>query len=90
VNRDPFLDTGYLLIKENKKLASPVSVLFYEYYSSPRSLNDEIGILKDQIQCITGHGFLPFGKAQTPLLWDYADGVDTLEFLSKKNSAVIL
>jgi len=90
VNREPFLDTGYLLVKEDKKLSSPVSVLFFEYYGSQGSLNDEIGILKDQIQCITGHGFLPFGKAQTPLLWDYADGIDTLEFLSKKNSAVIL
>ena len=26
---------------------------------------------------------VPLGKAQQPALWDYADGVDTLAFLSK-------
>ena len=24
---------------------------------------------------------LPFGKAQEPELWDYADGIDTLQFI---------
>jgi hypothetical protein len=35
------------------------------------------------------HG-IPFGKAQSPHLWDYADGIDTIEFLLKKNLAGIL
>jgi hypothetical protein len=46
--------------------------------------------MKDNIQCITGHNFVPFGKAQVPALWDYADGIDTLEFLLKKNCQGIL
>ncbi|HEX9513788.1 MAG TPA: acyl-CoA reductase [Puia sp.] len=33
------------------------------------------------VQCVVGEGGLPFGKAQHPALNDYADGVDTLQFL---------
>ena len=36
----------------------------------------------DEIQCITGNSVLPFGKAQSPGLSDYADGVDTMQFYS--------
>jgi hypothetical protein len=28
-------------------------------------------------------GSIPFGQTQQPKLWDYADTVDTLDFLSK-------
>ena len=46
--------------------------------------------MKDKIQCIVGKNHIPFGKAQSPQLWDYADGIDTIEFLLKKNIAGIL
>jgi hypothetical protein len=90
VNREKFLDTGYLLLKEEKGLSSPVAVLYYDYYKSPSALHDKTEEMKDKIQCIVGHHYLPFGKAQSPHLWEYADGFDTLEFLSKKNNAGIL
>jgi hypothetical protein len=90
VNREKFLDTGYLLLKEEKGLSSPVAVTYYDYYKSLSALHTETEELKDKIQCIVGHHHLPFGKAQSPYLWDYADGIDTLEFLSKKNKAGIL
>ena len=90
VNKEKFTDTGYLLLKEEKSLSSPVAVLYYEYYGSPNEVSERTGILKDKIQCITGHNFVPFGKAQLPSLWDYADGIDTLEFLLKKNRQGIL
>jgi hypothetical protein len=90
VNRENFLDTGYLLLKEEKGLSSPVAVLYYEYYASVSALQHETESQKDRIQCMVGHYHVPFGKAQSPHLWDYADGIDTLEFLSKKNKAGIL
>jgi hypothetical protein len=90
INRQNFHDTGYLLLKEDKELSSPVAVLYYEYYKSVPSFLNETEMLKDKIQCVVGHGHVPFGKAQSPHLWDYADGIDTLEFLSKKNKAGIL
>ncbi|MGE5406448.1 MAG: hypothetical protein ACM3NR_01950 [Methanosarcina sp.] len=90
VNRQKFLDTGFLLMREESKLASPVSVLHYEYYSSAKNLEQQTALLKDNIQCTAGKNHIPFGNTQMPHLWDYADGVDTLEFLLKKNLAGIL
>lgn len=90
VNRNEFIDTGYLLIKEDKLMTSPVSVLHFEYYSSNESLRKELLAESDRIQCIVGHGYLPFGKSQMPALWDYADGCDTLDFQLKNNFAQIL
>jgi len=90
VNKEKFTDTGYILLKENNGLSSPVAVLFYEYYNSQEQLNKVFDNLFDKIQCITGKNFLPFGRTQSPALWDYADGIDTIEFLLKKNIAGIL
>ena len=85
VNKENFTDTGYVILKESDELSSPVSVLYYRYYKSTDDLNIQTAMLKDKIQCITGHNHIPFGKAQTPSLWDYADETDTIEFLLKKN-----
>jgi hypothetical protein len=90
VNKENFLDSGYFLMKEDKGLSSPVAVLYYEYYDSLSDTQHEIETKKDKIQCVVGSHHLPFGKAQSPHLWDYADGIDTIEFLSKKNKAGIL
>ncbi len=90
VNKQVFLDTGFLLLREEKGLSSPVAVLYYEYYSSVSGLMKELAAGRDKIQCIVGHHHVAFGEAQSPHLWDYADGIDTIEFLSKKNKAGIL
>lgn len=90
VNREKFKDTGFLLLKENQGLASPVAVLYYEYYNSLDEAEKAVENLKEKMQCICGRNHIPFGKAQAPHLWDYADGIDTLEFLLKKNIAGIL
>jgi len=85
VNKEKFHDTGYLLMKEEKGLSSPVSVLHYEFYNSQTAVKQQTDLLKEKIQCIVGQREIPFGKAQSPHLWDYADGIDTIEFLLKKN-----
>jgi hypothetical protein len=90
INRQKFHDAGFLLLREENKLVSPVSVLHYEFYSSPETLREQTGLLKDSIQCIISRDDTPFGHSQMPHLWDYADGTDTLEFLLKKNLAGIL
>jgi hypothetical protein len=84
VNKEKFHDTGYLLIKEDKVLSSPVSVLHYEFYDSQTSLKQQTDLQTEKIQCIVGRQNIPFGKAQSPQLWDYADGIDTIDFLLKK------
>jgi hypothetical protein len=90
VNRQKFHDSGFLLMKEEEKLASPVSVLYYEYYSDDNELRRKTGQIKNSIQCIIGREYTPFGHAQAPHLWDYADEIDTIEFLLKKDKSVIL
>ena len=84
VNKEKFHDTGYLLLKENPALFSPVAVLHYETYRSSVKVGEEMDAQKDKIQCIVGRHFTPFGKAQSPYLWDYADGADTIAFLLEK------
>jgi hypothetical protein len=83
----PLLENGFVLFKEDKEIASPVAVLFYEYYNSPATVKAIVEKRKDEIQCVIGHTSLipsafPFGSAQYPSLSDYADGVDTLKFLT--------
>ncbi|HBQ82169.1 MAG: hypothetical protein A2X05_03785 [Bacteroidetes bacterium GWE2_41_25] len=90
VNKEQFLDTGYLLLREEKNLSSPVAVIYYEYYNSYDFVIQDTDLLKDRIQCIVSKNHTPFGKAQQPLLWDYADGIDIIEFLLKKKSSGIL
>jgi hypothetical protein len=90
VNKEKFYDTGYLLLKEDSRLTSPVSVLHYEFYKSQSAVKQQTEELHDRIQCVVGKHNIPFGKAQSPHLWDYADGKDTIEFLLKKKIAGIL
>jgi hypothetical protein len=70
-----------IMLTGNKNLFSPVSQVNYEFYTDEHALKAEIAKDKN-IQCIAGHGFIPFGKTQSPSLSDYADGVDTMEFLA--------
>lgn len=88
VNGNKFLDNGFLLVEENQKLVSPIAVLYYERYENESDLALKITEAKDKIQCIVGRmtpGSIPFGQAQSPMLWDYADQVDTLKFLESLN-----
>ena len=78
-----FFDNGFLILKEDKSLFSPISVVNFEYYSSLEILEKELNNLSNEIQCRVGEGGIPLGTAQKPELWDYADGVDPIDFLTK-------
>lgn len=89
VNRNEHLDNGFLLLKQDENLASPLAVLFFEYYSTVSAINERLAIEKENMQCVvsalplTGvNQLVDFGQSQQPALWDYADGIDTMEFLS--------
>ena len=81
LDRVDFLENGFVLLKEDAALASPVSAVFYERYSDIAALEARLAEQAEQVQCRVGHGHVPFGQAQQPQLNDYADGVDTLRFL---------
>ncbi|NND77836.1 MAG: acyl-CoA reductase [Flavobacteriales bacterium] len=78
----PFLDNNFLLLKEDDEaIVSPLGVLFYQFYRDEQELRKLLEGREEEIQCIISKKDIPFGKAQCPELWDYADGVDTMEFL---------
>ncbi len=85
VERESLLENGLIILKHDTAYVSPVSVVFYEKY---KDLKDVIRILKHdrkKIQVVVSKAEIPGavspGKTQLPDLWDYADGVDTMEFL---------
>lgn len=84
VGRKRFTDTGYLLLTESPGLSSPVAVLFFEYYDSLPDVYRKTDAGNERIQCVVSRSRTKFGSAQSPHLWEYADGIDTLEFLLKK------
>ena len=79
------LENGFILFKEDNGYASPIAVLYYEYYKSLPLLKTRLIADSEQIQCVvsqaTIENAIPLGQSQQPELWDYADGVDTIEFL---------
>ncbi len=86
MNLDKFYDLGVVLVREEDKLYSPLSVLNLVRYQSPA---DAAAWLEDRladIQVVVGsaeiyRGALPLGSSQRPGLADYADGIDTLAWL---------
>ena len=89
INKNKHFDNGFLLLKEDESLASPLAVVHFEYYKSMEEVEKYIIAHKDEIQCITSDMDLkvtdvpvfPFGASQYPALDDYADNVNTLDFL---------
>ena len=75
-----YMNNDTVVMTENSSPFSPVSQLHYQFYEDRKEAEAVIQNNPD-IQCVVGHGHLPFGSAQSPSLMDYADGVDTMAFL---------
>jgi len=89
LNGQAYMSTDALILLEHTSIFSPLGVLHYTYYSK-EVLNDKVNknasfvpLLNEteDMQCIVGADFVPFGQSQLPTLSDYADGVNTLHFL---------
>ena len=81
MNGNKILDNGFLILKEDKLHFSPTGMLYYEFYSDLDVLEDSIASFSESIQCVISKDSIPFGSTQRPNLWDYADGIDTIDFL---------
>lgn len=85
MGNNKLLDNNFVLLKEDVSFSSPVAVLHYEYYNSTDELEKIFDEQHEKIQCIVSGASsinsLAFGDAQNPELWDFADGVDTINFL---------
>lgn len=81
-----YADAGNALLVENEALHSPVGLVHYSYYKDRQALHGYLRANSAKIQCLIGKKqefspVIPFGSAQKPELWDYADNTDTLNFL---------
>ena len=81
MNSKFYMTEGSVILTEDESIFSAVSKVNYEFYNDDVSLKEKLEANKD-VQCIAGHGFITFGHTQSPGLYDYADGVDTMEFLT--------
>ena len=77
-----YMSNESIILLEKSSIFSPISQLNYEFYTDNNAVAKSLGSM-DDLQCAVGHGYLPFGQAQIPSLTDYADGIDTLNFLTK-------
>jgi len=85
--RNSLLDNGLVLLKKDIHYASPIGTVFYETYNHIEEVDKILKKDADKIQTVVSnapeiHNKIPFGTTQHPELWDYADGVDTMKFLS--------
>ncbi len=80
------VENGFFMLKEDDSYGSPIATMFYEYYDDAEILKNKLVLDEEKIQCVVGNnnwieGEVKFGDSQHPNLWEYADGVDTMEFL---------
>ncbi|MGH1334562.1 MAG: acyl-CoA reductase [Aureispira sp.] len=88
INNVPHLLNDCLMVLENESLLSRISSLHYEQYENQENLQKELAARAEEIQCVVSQTpignltVVPFGESQLPRLDDYADGVDTMTFLT--------
>ncbi len=80
LNNVYYMTNSSTLLIEKEDLFSAISQLNYSYYNNPGDVRGTLTGNAD-VQCITGYGGIGFGQSQKPGLTDYADGVDTMQFL---------
>lgn len=87
MSEEKFYDNGFVILKEEKKLGSPIACVYFEYYDDLVQVQNIIKINNQNIQCVVSNekifNGISFGTTQCPKLSDYADNVDTLKFLLK-------
>jgi len=76
-----FLDTGSFLLVNTNEIFSPISVIYYQYYSDYKNLNHEINF--NTIQCFVNGDKYKFGCSQLTGFLDYPDNFDVVSFLIK-------
>ena len=84
LNKVKHFDNNFLILTENIEYSAPISVVYYETYSNIETVYKRLDIDEEKIQCVVSNisdKFIKFGQAQSPELTDYADNIDTLEFL---------
>lgn len=82
LNSEDLLDNNFLLVRRSAELNSPIGVLFRHEYENEAEIDAYLKTNAEKIQAVVGKNYIPFGQSQSPTLMDYADGVDTMKFLT--------
>ncbi len=87
INSIIHLDNNFMILRESPELASPTGVMYCGFYENVADLEVELEGVAGKLQVIVSKdawfkNSTHFAQAQQPELWDYADGVDTMQFLS--------
>lgn len=87
LNQDLFWDNNFVMLREDEKLFSPLSVVNFSRYETLEDAKQFVEDNRDEIQAIVakpelGLDSIGFGETQNPSLDTYADDVDTMAFLS--------
>lgn len=77
-----YMSNDSIILLESPSIFSPISQLNYEFYTDKKVVEKNLRSM-EYLQCTVGHDHIPFGQAQLPSLTDYADGIDTINFLTK-------
>ncbi|HRI00537.1 MAG TPA: acyl-CoA reductase [Saprospiraceae bacterium] len=91
LQKQHFFQAQSCILVENNAIASPISVINYEYYTIKETLLSELKSRDEEIQCIVSKNKLndletfSFGQAQCPGLNNFADHKDSLKFLLNLN-----
>lgn len=87
MQEEDLLDNGFMMLKKDSGLNSPIACVHYSVYSNSEEVQKTLEEAQDNIQCVVSNfleNSLAFGQTQHPKLSDYADHIDTMEFLLKK------
>ena len=88
MNNEKFIDNGYFMLTESKEFSPPISVINYQYYRDIKEVQEILEENQDRLQCVVSHctikNSVEFGETQNPKLYDYADNIDTFDFLLTK------
>lgn len=72
-------DCGYFILKQSDLYKMPnLAQVDYSFYDNRSELDSIIKTHGTILQCVS---IAPYGQCQCPELWQYADGVDVMEFL---------
>lgn len=88
INQIPHIQLGHLILKEDPVIASRIGSVHFQYYNDASEIEDLLAPRREEIQCVVSKEPLekwehvPFGTSQQPSLFQYADGVDTMKFLT--------
>lgn len=87
LNKEPFFQNNFVLLRPSEDIPSRIGTIHYEYYDDKNSLISKLRADSDKIQCIVSNknldslDIVPLGQAQHPQMDTFADGVDTIQFL---------